>query len=203
MANATKHALAGALLELLNTTTLDNITVKDIVERAQVSRQTFYYHFGDVYQLLDWAFQRAIRELGEMPEENWRDRLLMAVEFLRANRALAMNVYHSLGMEHLARGLEAAVRDLLGAAPKDAMKWLPADPEDQEFLLSFFSYDVMGIIIRWLDDGMPEKLDHMINEIYALMHHGEDTPLLPEPGYSGGMKEDGRSYNDKKRIGEG
>ena len=62
-------------------------------------------------QLLDWAFQRAIRELGEMPEENWRDRLLMAVEFLRANRALAMNVYHSLGMEHLARGLEAAVRD--------------------------------------------------------------------------------------------
>ena len=78
MANATKHALAGALLELLNTTTLDNITVKDIVERAQVSRQTFYYHFGDVYQLLDWAFQRAIRELGEMPEENWRDRLLMA-----------------------------------------------------------------------------------------------------------------------------
>ena len=61
----------------------------------------------------------------------------------------------------------------------------------------------MGIIIRWLDDGMPEKLDHMINEIYALMHHGEDTPLLPEPGYSGGMKEDGRSYNDKKRIGEG
>ena len=31
----------------------------------------------------------------------------------------------------------------------------------------------------------------MINEIYALMHHGEDTPLLPEPGYSGGMKEDG------------
>ena len=121
MANATKHALAGALLELLNTTTLDNITVKDIVERAQVSRQTFYYHFGDVYQLLDWAFQRAIRELGEMPEENWRDRLLMAVEFLRANRALAMNVYHSLGMEHLARGLEAAVRDLLGAAPKDAM----------------------------------------------------------------------------------
>ncbi|MCB6900532.1 TetR/AcrR family transcriptional regulator C-terminal domain-containing protein [bacterium 210917-DFI.7.65] len=192
MANATKHALAGALLELLNTTTLDNITVKDIVERAQVSRQTFYYHFGDVYQLLDWAFQRAIRELGEMPEENWRDRLLMAVEFLRANRALAMNVYHSLGMEHLARGLEAAVRDLLGAAPKDAMKWLPADPEDQEFLLSFFSYGVMGIIIRWLDDGMPEKLDHMINEIYALMHHGEDTPLLPEPGYSGGMKEDGR-----------
>ena len=98
MANATKHALAGALLELLNTTTLDNITVKDIVERAQVSRQTFYYHFGDVYQLLDWAFQRAIRELGEMPEENWRDRLLMAVEFLRANRMstipLAWSIWH-------------------------------------------------------------------------------------------------------------
>ena len=53
MGNATKQALATALTELLNTTTLDNITVKDIVERADVSRQTFYYHFGDVYQLLD------------------------------------------------------------------------------------------------------------------------------------------------------
>ena len=41
MGNATKQALATALTELLNTTTLDNITVRDMVDRADVSRQTF------------------------------------------------------------------------------------------------------------------------------------------------------------------
>ena len=49
-----KHDLAEALCQLLETKTLEKITVKDIVARCGVNRQTFYYHFHDVYDLMRW-----------------------------------------------------------------------------------------------------------------------------------------------------
>lgn len=170
MANTTKKALAAALIDLLNLTTLDNITVKDIVERAEVSRQTFYYHFGDVYQLMEWAFQEQLKQLGEIPAKDWRERLLIAVEYLRENRTLAMNVYHSLGAEYLGRGLERTVRPLVAEASQNMAISLPISEEDRAFAISFFTYGVMGTILQWLDDGMPEDLDHIINDIYHLLH---------------------------------
>ncbi len=157
MGNATKQALATALRDLLNTTTLDNITVKDIVDRADVSRQTFYYHFGDVYQLLDWAFQSSLKKLYERSEENWRDRILFAVEYLRTNRALTMNVYHSLGA---------------GAFGHIDLP-LQINEEDREFAISFFTYGVMGTILQWLDAGMSESLDRIVNDIYHLFNPRE------------------------------
>ena len=52
MANTTKRALAAALKKRLTLTTLDKITIQQLVDDAEVSRKTFYYHFQDVYDLL-------------------------------------------------------------------------------------------------------------------------------------------------------
>ena len=54
MANTTKRALAAALKKRLTLTTLDKITIQQLVDDAEVSRKTFYYHFQDVYDLLEW-----------------------------------------------------------------------------------------------------------------------------------------------------
>ena len=177
MGNATKQALATALTELLNTTTLDNITVKDIVDRADVSRQTFYYHCGDFYQLLDWAFQNIMKKFYERPEENWRDRILFAVEYLRTNRMVTMNVYHSLGAEYLGTALEKAIRPVVAEGMQNLELPVPLSEEDRDFAISFFTYGVMGTIIQWLDDGMPENLDHIVNDIHKLLHPKEERLL--------------------------
>ena len=54
---STKRALSRSLKRQLSTRTLDKITVKDIVEDCGVNRQTFYYYFRDIYDLLEWNFQ--------------------------------------------------------------------------------------------------------------------------------------------------
>ena len=170
MGTATKQVLAAALTELLNTTTLDNITVKDIVERADVSRQTFYYHFGDIYQLLDWTFQSLMKKFHDMPEDNWRDRILLAVEDLRANRTLTMNVYHSLGAEYLGAALEKEIRPFIDEGANN-LEWpVFVSEEDREFAVSFVTYGVLGTIIKWLNAGMPENLDRVVNDIHRLLH---------------------------------
>ena len=53
MAHSTRNDLADALRQLLSDRSLDKITVQNIADAANVSRKTFYYHFQDVYDLLE------------------------------------------------------------------------------------------------------------------------------------------------------
>lgn len=55
MANTTKRMLALCLKNQLTHTTLDNITIRELTDEAGVSRKTFYYHFHDIYDLLEWT----------------------------------------------------------------------------------------------------------------------------------------------------
>lgn len=57
MATSTKESLGNALKKMLTIKPIDKITVKDLVEECGVNRQTFYYHFDDVYDLLEWVFE--------------------------------------------------------------------------------------------------------------------------------------------------
>ena len=53
----TKEALANALKNLLKQKSLSKISVKDITDYCNISRNTFYYHFKDKYELINWIFR--------------------------------------------------------------------------------------------------------------------------------------------------
>ena len=52
----TKETFAKALKELLQERPLTKISVKDITEQCELSRNAFYYHFKDKYELINWIF---------------------------------------------------------------------------------------------------------------------------------------------------
>ncbi|MDP4157639.1 MAG: TetR family transcriptional regulator, partial [Bacillota bacterium] len=62
MLKNTKAVFASSLKKMLEKKTLDHITVKDIVQDCGVSRQAFYYHFNDIYQLVEWIFKEETLE---------------------------------------------------------------------------------------------------------------------------------------------
>ena len=74
MSQVTKRALAASLTKLLSQKPLDKVTVKDIIEDCGVNRQTFYYHFKDIYDLVDWIFLEMASEFLEGKEtyDTWQ-----------------------------------------------------------------------------------------------------------------------------------
>ena len=56
MSNITKKAMAQSLKKMLLVKDLDKITIIDITNACEINRQTFYYHFKDIYDLLEWIF---------------------------------------------------------------------------------------------------------------------------------------------------
>lgn len=63
MANLTKKALAASVMKLLESKPLDKITIKDITDECGVTRNTFYYHFQDIYDLCSWIFISRAEEI--------------------------------------------------------------------------------------------------------------------------------------------
>jgi len=71
----TKKALAKSLKELMNSIPLNKISVKEIVNNCGLNRQTFYYHFQDIYNLLEWIYEtEAVESISQYRSYNtWTD----------------------------------------------------------------------------------------------------------------------------------
>ena len=97
MSQVTKRALEASLKSLLLQKPLSKITVTDITEDCGINRMTFYYHFKDIYDLVEWCCQEdASRALaGKKTYETWQQGLLRIFEAVRENKPFILNVYRS------------------------------------------------------------------------------------------------------------
>ena len=84
---------------MIETKPLEKISVQEVTGKAELNRQTFYYHFDDIYDLLKWTLEReAIELLYDRQEENlWKEGLRDFLLYLEKNRAFAQNAVYSLG----------------------------------------------------------------------------------------------------------
>lgn len=100
LAPSTKLALANALKKLLQKKFLDDITVKELVEECEVNRQTFYYHFQDIYDLLRWFLEHETSEAAA-GGGLLQDALRAAFRYVQDNHLAIYHVYRSSGRDHL------------------------------------------------------------------------------------------------------
>ena len=79
-----KKMLANTLKELMNEKPLTKITVQDLTKKCGISRQTFYNHFHDIYELVEWIYlNEAHITLGEnISYENWQDALEALFQYM-------------------------------------------------------------------------------------------------------------------------
>lgn len=78
MKEFTKAAIADTFMELLQEHTIDHITVKDLAEKCGINRQTFYYHFADIYDLMEWTLDNELKKFLERYDKtdaDWKEQL--------------------------------------------------------------------------------------------------------------------------------
>ena len=101
MANFTKQAIKAAFLELLDEKPLNKISVRDIVERCGINRNSFYYHFQDIPSLLGEIIVERTNEL--MAQYPTVDRIEEAfrasIDYAQKNRRAIMHVYNSVSRD--------------------------------------------------------------------------------------------------------
>ena len=115
MSQVTKRALEQSLKNLLLKKPLTKITISDITEDCGINRMTFYYHFKDIYDLVEWAcLEDAKRALDEKKTyDTWQQGLLQIFEAVQENKPFILNVYRCVHREQVEKYLQPLVDQLM------------------------------------------------------------------------------------------
>ena len=70
MARRTQAIIMQAFMDLLARKSVDKITVKDVIEEADINRNTFYYYYENIPSLMDAVFDQEIRKFTESTEKS-------------------------------------------------------------------------------------------------------------------------------------
>ena len=163
MSEITKRALEASLKNLLLQKPLNKITINDIAEDCGINRMTFYYHFKDIYDLVEWVcLEDARRALdGKSSYDTWQQGFVQIFQAVQENKPFVMNVYRCVSREQVERYLTPLTDDLLMGVINELSANMVVRDEDKAFIARVYSYAFVGLMLDWIKDDMrgdPEKL---------------------------------------------
>ncbi|HOO31598.1 MAG TPA: TetR-like C-terminal domain-containing protein [Thermotogota bacterium] len=176
----TKNALADSLKKLLLQKPLNKITVVDITEDCEVNRQTFYYHFLDIYDLIDWIFSNDADKAidGKKTYDTWQDGFLQIFEYVLKNKNFVSRTYYSLSRERLEHYLYSETYNLLMGVIEEQAVGISVHQEDKTFIANFYKYGFVGLILDWIGNGMKEDPEKIIQRLNTLIEGDISKALL-------------------------
>lgn len=160
MADFTRKAIRDSFVKLLNEKPLKQITVRDIVDDCGVNRNTFYYHFQDIPQLVETIVrEEAERVIQEHPPiRSMEDCLNAIIGFALENRQAVLHIYRSVNRDtyeqHQWRVCEHAATayfDALAAGKS-------VSEADRKIIIEYVKCVSFGLVIDWLEMGMREDI---------------------------------------------
>jgi len=172
----TKKALAESLKKCMSVKPLNKISIREIVEGCGLNRQTFYYHFQDIYELLEWMIDH---EVVSIIKENdnflcWQDAGIYLLRYIQKNEAISMCILHSIGRDSLKRFFYKDSYSVCIRFLKENLEGIEFDEEDFQSLAHYYSVTFTALLEDWVTSGMkrsPEEVIHVLELIVSGTAH--------------------------------
>lgn len=170
MAEDMRETIANAAKTLLFDKKVRKLTVKDIVEECRITRQTFYYHFEDIPDLMAWSlrrnFDRVIAQCQAQKNGEEALRYLLSAA-VNARSMLKKGMQSNYG-EELERQLEGLLMDFLSHVAASRGLYARVSAREAELLLRYHCGGVMFLLRDWKEQDTAE-LDAIAHRLYQLM----------------------------------
>lgn len=172
MSQVTKRALEASLKNLLLKKPLDKITINDITEDCGINRMTFYYHFKDIYDLIEWCCVEDAKKAleGKKTYDTWQQGFLQIFEAVLDNKPFILNVYHSVSREQVEIYLYKLTYDLLIGVVEEKSAGMNVREEDKRFIADFYKYAFVGLMLDWVRHDMKGDPHKIIEDLSVVMH---------------------------------
>ena len=179
MLQLTKKAIVNSFIKLLNEKPLDKITVKNIDEDCGINRNTFYYHFSDIRELTVYTIDSQIHSVSELDfnGDSWVDSFVEAAKFVIDNKKAVYNIYNSLNRETVENYLNTVAFKVTDNFVSAKAVGIDADKSDIELIKDFYMSALVGIICKWLENGMDKDPDIVIRRLGRLVEGAVITSL--------------------------
>lgn len=160
--------MANGLKDLMKTMPFNKITVSDITEHCEIHRQTFYYHFQDKYELLNWLINNELINAltNDFNYENMYDKFYAAFDVMYQNKKFYQNAFKinmSVMFDFVSRISTDVLDDIIkGIAEKHG---IVTKTENIDTIAEFFGFGFSGVMISWANRGMTETPEEMTQKI--------------------------------------
>ena len=172
MTNDTKYALEASLKKFLLKKPIDKITIRDLTDDCGISRMAFYYHFKDIYDLVEWScIEDASQALqGKKTYDTWQEGLQQIFEAVLENKPFILNVYRSVKREQVENYLYSLTYQLIEGVVEEQSENLMVTEEQKKFIADFYKYSFVGVMLDWIKRGMKEAPEEIANMVCVTMH---------------------------------
>lgn len=172
MRQSTKDAIAEAFEGLLEKRSIDKVTVKDIVAVCGINRQTFYYHFRDIYDLMEWALTKAIEKYAGQhltAEQDWREQVKLLFHFFYLHRKIVLHGYDATNRMQYERVAVKWVSEMVGGRIEAYPQAADVSEEKKEFISTVYARGCVGFLLEWVEEGMPDERHVRLDDYFIMI----------------------------------
>lgn len=165
MAKQTQKFIMSTFMQLLENESLDKITVRDIVEECEINRNTFYYHYSDIYDLLDDVFRiEAEKFLEQDVDDNttFGEEYARAAQFVLKYRKAILHIYDSKKRDVLENYLETLAFSFINRFVKKESEGYVLSDDDVDYITGFYTHAIVGNTIEWIKRKLPSGQEKFI-----------------------------------------
>lgn len=171
MSNITKKAIKTAFKELIKTKSINDITINDITSYCGLNRQTFYYHFTDIFNLIEYIFLDDLDSyIGENKTyQTWEEGYKSLFNYCLDNKDFIYYTYNSISRKQVEHFLYNIAYDFLYKVIKELSKSLTIREEDVIYVTDFYKYVFVGLLTSWIDTNFKEDPNLIISKLDTLI----------------------------------
>lgn len=168
----TEKSLAESFKKLMLKYPVNKITVKQVTDESGVTRRTFYNHFIDIYELLEWIYEHeVIEELeGYNNLNGWKEAINLVLQYTLNNRKICLNVFNSLGRDHLEKFLYNIFYNEVKGVVNDITNDLCIEEDIKNEIIGFYTLAIVGEFIMWLRNDLKEGPEKILSRIERMMN---------------------------------
>ena len=169
MALYTKKLIMTTFQTMLEEMPFDKITVVALVKRAGISPNTFYYHYQDIYALLDAWFRERVEHF--VPQDSpveWKSTTKTLLHQCKAHPKTIYHVFDSLSRDYLERYIFSLTDDAFTKVVQQAAAGHPLSEDRLRSIASFCRYAYIGFVMQFFWNHMENDIDESVDRLGVL-----------------------------------
>jgi probable dihydroxyacetone kinase regulator len=171
MAQITKRMLAESFKKIMERKPLTKITVSDIAKECGVNRATFYYHFKDLYDLIEWLIMEGMQEFfDERPVyDTWEEEFLQIFHMFEKNKKLMLNAYRNGRREQVEYYLNKLMFQLIYEMLNDYDVEHEISEKNKVLIADLFKYALGGVVLKWAKNDMKDDPVQIVKNVSSII----------------------------------
>ena len=166
-----KLMISSAFAQMARQKPIDKITVKDLVEQCGISRQTFYYHFQDILEVMEWSIRQTIQRAlqrslqAETPQKAIEAFISVSAEQSDLLLRLLSSQRRAQIEEIFVEAMRSSIRQMIFSKKPD----LSVNHQSFELALNFYAYGISGVIFESCknSDMNPKQLSEQLYQLFS------------------------------------